>query len=412
MNIVRAIQEKYSLEDGYTEYRKLNTSRGDTSGEFVKSGIQHFIDVKDRLNIWSKGNVNTITYNVAECIWTLKIDYPNWGSAAEEEYTVSIEQERHRSIAPYQTYLPEEGKIFNANPDEIDDEEDTTPICRVTVYISSEKESLRGYHRWFMGELRRDFSIKTCNKRTKYRIFKCNEYSWFTSPCNSTSRDRAYKHIFDKLETQIVENIKAKKKKIAKEKKDAIKKLKDDEKVVLNKYTLEYCSNNNKIVKKRCHAFKKGWVNILGVPQTWAESQSLIKNMHTYCYRYLSTFLSGKDIQKLLCVNKKQHADIRDIHFLKSQVKELRNNIAIEKKQRTITRKNYDGLRRPIDSIDKSIDCLKKINDPKIEVLMKQLDKIVKEKMSERGSHWKKYLQQSYRLQRMERKEKVMYLMY
>lgn len=411
MNIVRAIQEKYSLEDGYTEYRKLNTNVGNKSGKFRKSGIQHFIDVKDRLNIWSKGNVNTITYDVTNFTWTLKIDYPNWGGEAEEEYTVSIEQERHSSLAPYQTHLPEEGKIFKANPDEAN-KEDTTPICRVNVYISSEKESLRGYHRWFMGELREDFSIKTCNKRTKYMILKSNEYSWFTSPCNSTSRDRAYKHIFDKLEAQIVQNIKAKKKKIAKEKKDAIKKIKDDEKVVLNKYTLEYYSNNNKIVKKGCYAFKKGWVNILGVPQTWAESQSLIKNMHTYCYRYLSTFLSGKDIQKLLCVNKKQHADIRDIHFLKSQVKELRNNIAIEKKQRTITEKNYDGLRRPIDSIDKSIDCLKKINDPKIEVLMKQLDKIMKEKMSERGSHWKKYLQQSNRLDRLWEKEKVMYLMY
>ena len=261
MNIVRAIQEKYSLEDGYTEYRKLNKSVGDRSGEFVKSGIQHFIDVKDRLNIWSKGNVHSITYNVAECTWTLKIDYPNWGEEAEEEYTVSIEQERHSSIAPYQTYLPEEGKLLKLNPNEIN-QGDITPICRVTVYVSSEKESLQGYHRWYMGELREDFSIRTCSRRFN-KPFKSNEYRCFTFPCNSTSRIKngPYKQIFDKFEAQIVQKIKEEKKIRAKEKKDAIKKIKEDEKVVLNKYTLEYCSNK-KNVKKSCYAFKLSLIHI------------------------------------------------------------------------------------------------------------------------------------------------------
>ena len=418
MNIIRAIQEKYSLEDGYTEYRKLNTSVGDTSGEFVKSGIQHFIDVKDRLNFWSKGNVNTITYNVAECTWTLKIDYPNWGEEAEEEYTVSIDHERHRSIAPYQTYLPEEGKLLKLNPNE-SKQEDITPICRVTVYVSSEKESLQGYHRWYMGELREDFSIRTCNRRFN-KTFKSNEYRCFTSPCNSTSRIKngPYKQIFDKFEAQIVQKIKEEKKIRAKEKKDAIKKIKEDEKVVLNKYTLEYCSSyyNNKNVKKSCYAFKKGWVNILGVPQTWAQSRSLIKNIHTYCYRYLSTFLSGKDIQKLLCVNKKQHAEIRDINFLKAQVKELRNNITTENKQSNTTMKNVNKLRKQITHIEKSIHCLKKINqkdsDMDIEVLMKQMNKILKDKQIQHRTNRKEIRQQSFRLYRMKEKERVMYLMY
>tara|TARA_B110000438_G_scaffold114120_1_gene111865 strand:+ start:1352 stop:2584 length:1233 start_codon:yes stop_codon:yes gene_type:complete len=380
MNIIRAIQEKYALEDGRTELVKSK----ETTGIFVKTDIQHWIDVKDSKNIWSKGNVNTMTYNVEKSTWTLKIDFPNW-KGEEIEYVVDIDHDEHPRLAPFQTHVSKEG-VLGRNLSS------GTPCSRINCYLSSDKEALKGHHRWHMAELRNNgrvlIACHTAYRRALglRRALEPHEYTYYTSPCSDSLRSTPmYEKIFTKLEEEIVKDIKTKKKKIAKEKRDVIKKIKKEGKVVLNKYTVEYCKTNPKKVKKTCYAFRNNWVNVLGVPQSWCRSQRLIKKMHKYCLRYMTTFMSGDDILRLICVNRKQNADIRDINFFKGQAAELRRGFgeqALKCKNETGERDSLDNQCRRIEGSMGILEGSVKV-DPSIGEIVEQMNKKLGEKVGE-----------------------------
>jgi len=189
MDIIRAIQEKYGLEDGYSEYLKMETR----DGQFSKTDIQHWIDVKDYRNIWSKGNVKEILYNVANCSWTLKIDFPNWKNE-EIEYEVDIRNDTHEDIAPYQTHLIKEGILVKEDLTVVSS--DDTSVKRISCYISGENQTLRGVHIWKMGELKRDGTINICSVNFR-NLYLHSKNIYITSPCSTRLRGSIYKNMYN-----------------------------------------------------------------------------------------------------------------------------------------------------------------------------------------------------------------------
>lgn len=190
--------------------------------------------------------------------------------------------------------------------------------------------------------------------------------------------DAIKKEIRD-FETELVRKEKERKEALKKERKRKRKALltelrKDKSKVVLNDITVEYLKTSAKrVCLKSCIAFKRGWINRYGIPNSWLSSQHekeslIVRKIHCMT-NYLTDFMDRNSLIKMMQTNRFYHRTLHDPDTLetlccrvirRSQIAHDSNIDALHK-IRSI-RKSTKDWKNPIDDILRGAQSMKNIS--------------------------------------------------
>ena len=138
-----------------------------------------------------------------------------------------------------------------------------------------------------------------------------------------------------------------KKKKLKKERQNRIKeKIKNGP--VLDEDTIIMRKSNPKKCLKQCFAYKEGWVNIYGHPNSWKNDTSNRKglNIPSSVLNILGTFMDSSSVLKLACCNRYLCNYIIDETFMNEYSKTIKNNYSIQKSQRDKNKKKLINFQK------------------------------------------------------------------
>lgn len=365
MEVIREIQDRYGQEGsvhGIYEPGDL------MNGQVYQKNIKHWADVKDTVHYWSLGQIDRIDYYVTSSEWEFHISFPNW--RGEDRLVVRINPNNNTGIdfiAPIRTHLLRVGSLQRNTPVSREIVRSTWRFgyMYVSVYISTEKETLMKQHKWCLGKLRNDGSVYLCNKQKKKKLFQAHE-TYITAPVSSIRHHEKYvAKTFRKLNKKIYIEVEKKKhrekeakKQKQKENRKILSDIRKENKVVLNDLTLKFYVRKPMHVKKTCMAYKQGWVNEFGKPITWEHAHVFIKGISANVFRFMSTFMDGGDILRLACTNRKNNFDLMNFSFLQAQHKKLGKNLVLltqidtnNTKSYSKTYNNFQKLRLAIDKL-------------------------------------------------------------
>ena len=302
------------------------------------TSFPHWVAAVDCKDAWSVARVlklDKITQENPDMIlckttYNFELEYPNWGREPRDSLTLNPEDppDKHR-IAPIEECILEQGALFRNIPSQKHESSLLfgTPTARrhtrVSCYISTHQQTLKGIHLWSMGIMNVDGNITTgyySHARHVPLRFKPNTI-WITSPVSTRRRrEMTMSLIFEKLNQTILCQARARREEERKISRKRKREIGRGSKIVLNELTLRFLKSKPRHVSKSCMAFKRGWVNTYGKPVKWGFSDKTTgPEVPSHLVQLISTWCSGADLVRWACVDRKTQVDLISFKFIFNQ---------------------------------------------------------------------------------------------
>lgn len=319
MSILRNIEKKYNFSIYDRESLSSFTSISEDEYEYVLP-TPYDIDFLEPSNCWCHGQIYKVHMDISQenkCPkWTIFIQFPNWPQSVGS-VKIFDDADEPPEILEFGTQLIPKHQLFKST-------ESLTTRRRITCYISSEAQTLRNHHMWYLAEQHSDGSITISNskgcKSNHFRgtivwdnsIIPNTTPVWITTPISISRRKDSLTELNEKIYAIVKNKFKTKKSKERKIKMN----IKKSPIPIINKYSVKYYKNKPRVVMKSCIAWKKKWVNIYGFATHWTKGQSIASHD---LLRYMSTFMPGKDTLRFAMTNRKHLYEIINPTFIKTQ---------------------------------------------------------------------------------------------
>ena len=425
MEVIREILAKYGHADCvHGIFKPGDLVEGD---ELVyRKEICHLVNVIDERNVWTLGQVDRADFHATSSEWELHTSYPNWRKSPASVIRVNPATGEETRIKPIQDHLFQLDSVqrnMPVPPEAHGQAGHPTNYAQVSCYISTEKQTLRKHFKWGIGMLRLDGSVRlnpmhVLGRSSMYRQvgatyitapvsrFRRKHYSKYYNPKFKTLNDQIYAEVYAEVKKR-----KEKKKAAKKEENKVLRNIRKQKNVVLNGRTVKFLKRGNRIhVQKTCLAFKMGWVNKFGKPSTWEYGSTFVKGLPSNVFRFMSTFMDGRDFGRVASTNRKNNFDLMNHYFICAQSKELTKERGklrkIYEKQRgaaMLVRGDLDSLEHAIKRMEERsvfTDLIMPLKDKKT-ILYKELGGLIDtannsrdiyERVKKKGKMFTKYV--------------------